>query len=73
MDRKKLNLQYLTSTRERELLDRVSDTEFDRILSGEVDLAVATGGQHVIGNAAPLAQDAFGSILFRQGRTHKNL
>jgi hypothetical protein len=72
MDRQKLNLHYLTTVRERELLDRVRDTEFDLILSGKVDLASATGGQEGAGNITPLAQDAFCAILFRQGGLHKN-
>ena len=54
------------SVRERELLNRVRDTEFDRILRGEVDLAKATGGQHVVRDRTPLAQDAIRSIFFRQ-------
>ena len=70
MDRQKLNLHHLTSTRERELLDRVRDTEFDRILSGEMDLAGPASGEKWLGDTTPLAQDAFRSILFRQGRRH---
>ena len=70
MDRQKLNLQHLTSTRERELLDLVRDTEFDRILRGEVNFAKSTGIEHIVGNGTPIAQDAFCSILLRQGRVN---
>lgn len=72
MDRSpRSNLHYVGSPRERELLDLVRDTEFERVLRGEVDFAKATGGEQVIGDRAPLAQDAFRSILFRQGGIHK--
>lgn len=70
MDRKKLNLVHFTSRRERELLDGVRDTEFDRILRREVHLAEPPGGQKLIGDTTPIAQDAFRSILLRQGRGH---
>ena len=45
VDRPRLNLEDLVSERERKILNLVRDTEFDRILRGEVDLSEATGGQ----------------------------
>ena len=70
MDRSKLNLVHFASRRERELLDLVRDTEFDRILRGEVNLAEPASGQEFIGDRTPIAQDAFRAILLRQGRVH---
>lgn len=68
MDRQKLNLNDVSSARERELLDRVRDTEFDRILRREVNLPGSSGLEQIVGNRTPLAQDAFRAILLRQGR-----
>ena len=73
MDRKKLNLDHLLSRRDRELLDRTGDTEFDRILSGKVNFISTPLDQKFVGDRAPLAQDAFRSILLSQGRVHKDL
>ena len=72
MDRRpRLNLQHLTSVRERELLDAMDDTEFDRILRGEVHLPESAGGQRIGGYGAPIAQDAIRALFLRQGRIHK--
>jgi len=67
MDRPKLNLVDVGSVRERELLDRVRDTEFDRIIRGEMDL-LGSPSLKVLGrDGATLAQDAIRSVLLRQG------
>ena len=70
MDKQKLNLVHFTPARERELLDSVRDTEFDRILRGEVNITEAPGGKKFIGDMTPIAQDAFSAILLRQSRVH---
>lgn len=67
MERPKLNLNDVGTARERELLDRVCDTEFDRILRREVDISGSPGFQKLWRDATPLAQDAFSAVLFRQG------
>ena len=60
MDRPKLNLVHFSSFRERELLNRAHDTEFERLLRGEVNLFEPAGCEHVIRQAGPLAQDLLG-------------
>ena len=71
MDKPKLNLIDFGSARERELLNRVHDTEFDRILRGEVNIPNSAGGEKFVGNARPLAQDAISAVFLRQRGTHK--
>lgn len=71
MDRAKLNLYDFNSARERELLNQVRDTEFDRILRGEVDL-LGPSSLKVLGrDGTTLAQDAFRSVLLSQGGVAK--
>lgn len=63
-----LNLKDFVPPWEREIADRVRETEFDRILRGDMDVPVASGTQDVIRQGRPLAQDVFRSIVIRQRR-----
>lgn len=73
MDKPKLNLVDFASMRERELLNRVDDTEFDRILRGEVDIPHPASKKDVVGKRRPIAQDAFEAVLLRQGGALKRV
>lgn len=70
MDRPKLNLYDVGTARERELLDLVRDTEFDRVLGGKVDVPESPLSKHSVVQRTPLAQDVFRSVILRESGVH---
>lgn len=67
VDRAKLNLSNVRTRGEFELIDGMRDTEFERMIRGEVDLPEAARVKQVVRDGAPFSQDAVHAILFRQG------
>ena len=66
MQRANLDLQDFRLPWERKITDGVNETEFERLLRGDVNLVVTPSGQHVFGYTRPLAQDVFGALVIRQ-------
>ena len=66
MQRANLDLQDFRLPWERKITDRVNETEFERLLRGDVNLVVTPFGQHVLGDPCPLAQDVFSALIVRQ-------
>ena len=66
MQRANLDLHDFRLPWERKITDRVNETEFERLLRGDVNLVVTPSGQHVVGDTCPLAQDVFSALVVRQ-------
>jgi hypothetical protein len=63
----KSDLENLIAGRERELGDLVNQTEFERLLRGDVEFTLSSGLQHGIGHPGALSQNAFSALFVRQG------
>lgn len=61
------DLENLRAGRERKLGDLVDQSEFERLVSSQIDIAAPPRGENIIGNARPVAQNLFSSLLVRQG------
>lgn len=67
MDRPKLNLNDLLPPWENELPDVGDEPEFDRILRGDLYISEPLGGEHIVRQSRPMAQDVFSALVIRQG------
>ena len=69
MQRANLDLNDFLPVWERKFADGVYETEFDRLLRGEIHLPISAGGQEFVRNiSTPLAQDIFDALVVRQRR-----
>ena len=68
MQRAPLDLKNFVPPWERKLTDSISETEFDRLLRGDVNFSGASGGEGFVRDGCPLAQDVFSALIVRQRR-----
>lgn len=68
MNRPRLNLNDLIPAWERKFSNAVHDTEFERILRGDVNVPYAPGAQQFIRQGCTFAQDILSALIVRQRR-----
>ena len=71
MQKAPLDLQHFVPPWEREIADRITETEFDRLLRSDINLFEASGGKGFIGDRRALAQDVFNALVIRQRRVQE--
>ena len=68
MQRSNLDLKNFVPPWERKIADSIRETEFDRLLRGDVNISEASGSESVVGDGRTLAQDVFRALIVRQRR-----
>ena len=68
MNQPKLNLNDLLPPWESKLPDVGNESEFDRILRGDLNITRSAGGEDFIGQGRPVAQDVFSALVISQRR-----
>lgn len=65
------NLNYANTARERELLHRMRNTEFERILRGHVNISESPLAVDGVINRASFSQDVFDALILSRSRIQR--